>query len=84
MNTTTTTTEQFRYVRNGSTAIVYDTQMKHGFGDGYIGDIWHDDETAALIRRPYWNINNGTTYLWGFATREAATMAMLDVTLAVK
>ena len=45
---------------------------------GYVADVWHDDEEAALLRTPRWNINNGTIYLWGYPTREAAVQAMIE------
>ena len=64
-----------RYVKAVSTEMVFDDNQQPG--NRYIGDVWHDDEQSAMLGLPYWNINNGTTYLWGFNSREAAVSALI-------
>ncbi len=65
-----------KFIKTPSTEMVIDTTKPAHIG--YVADVWHDDENARVYGRGYWNINNGTIYLWGFPTREDAVQAMIE------
>ena len=72
MNTST-----IKYIKCvGGTEIVLDkSRPSH---DNYIGHVWHDDSESELLGIPAWNINNGTTYLYGFSSRDEAVQAIMN------
>ena len=61
----------------GGTEIVLDPAKPTAIN--YIGHVWHDDDQAALLGMPCWNINDGMTYLWGYESRAAAVAALVEV-----
>lgn len=63
------------YRKGVSTWVVYSDAKN---GDGYVGDLWHDDDTATLVHRECWCINDGSHYLWGYDSPESAVNALLE------